>query len=116
MTSCSAGPLWERACSGRRSDDSGGSVTMMSTDTPSSRASSLPQGIMVGPGSAQLKPDRRMVRRFFHAAQFVVHTGGLHPRQQAVGGEDQVDAQAALGFVFEATAAVVEPAEGVGHV
>ncbi|PVZ57243.1 hypothetical protein C9422_16205 [Pseudomonas sp. B1(2018)] len=67
-------------CGSELARDSGGSVTMMSTDTPSSRASSLPQGIVVGPGSAQLKPDRRMVRRFFHAAQFVVHTGGLHPR------------------------------------
>src|SRR5690606_14580421 len=67
------------------------------------------------PASGQFQPGRRMVRRLFHCAQLIVHTRRLDPWQQAVGGEDQVNAQAALGLVLEAAAAVVEPAEAVGH-
>ena len=54
-----------------------------------------------------------MVGGFVHAAQVVVHPGGLEPRLQGVAGQDHVDAQAALGRVLEAAAAVVEPAEAV---
>ncbi len=35
-------------------------------------------------GSAQFKPDRRVVRRLFHAAQIVIHTCRLDPRLQPV--------------------------------
>src|SRR3989338_5459092 len=74
-------------------------------------------GPYAGPGnnSAQLQPDRCMVRGLFHGAQVVIHAGRLDPWLQAAGGHDQVDAQAALGLVLETAAAVIEPAEAVIH-
>src|SRR5690606_15721294 len=59
--------------------------------------------------------DWRMIGRLLHATQFVVDASVLESLAQAQRGEYQVDAQAALGLVLKAAAAVIEPAEAVVH-
>jgi len=63
-------------CRNRRLRSSGlPAVARLRTLPPASRNATE----LIYTGSAQFKPNRRMIRGFFHAAQIVIHTGRLDP-------------------------------------
>src|SRR5690606_22122127 len=62
----------------------------------------------------ELRPDRRMIRGFFHPADSVIDTGIDAVFDQPLAGHDQVYTQPASGVVFETATTVVKPAETIG--